>query len=93
MEATLRKDARIELKTTFETKDIIVQAATALGMDASAFLLLDAVDRARKVLLDQKVIRLSCEEQKLFAELMRNPPKPTEAIKKLWDSPDLPERA
>ena len=91
MEATLKKNARLELKTTPETKELITFAAAALGMDASAFLLNDAVKRAKKVLLEQSTIRLSRQTQLRFAELMQNPPKPTDAMKKLWALPDLPE--
>ena len=92
MEAVLKKNARLEIKTTLETKELITNAAAALGVDTSAFLLNDAVVRAKKVLMEQSVIRLSRDAQLRFAELMSNPPKPTDAMKKLCELPDLPER-
>ena len=91
MESVFKKDARVELKTTQETKNLLTHAAAAVGMDLSSFLLNDAVPRAKKVLLEQSTIQLSREAQLRFAELMQNPPTPTEAMKKLWKLPELPK--
>jgi uncharacterized protein (DUF1778 family) len=90
--ATL-KDARMELKTTGDTKDLLAKAAAMSGVDMSAFVLGAAVDKARNVISEHSVIALSLEGQRRFAELLANPPKgPTEAMKKLGALPDFPER-
>lgn len=90
--ATL-KDRRMELKTSYETKDLLTKAAAMSGMDTSAFVLGAAVERARNVVENHSTIRLSMSGQRRFAELMTNPPsKPTDAMKRLAALPDLPER-
>ncbi|MBA3773112.1 MAG: DUF1778 domain-containing protein [Ramlibacter sp.] len=89
--ATL-KDARMELKTTGETKELLAKAAAMSGVDMTAFVLGAAVERARDVIEDHSSIVLSLAGQRRFAELMANPPKPTEAMKKLAALSDLPER-
>lgn len=91
--ATQHKDARMELKTNGETKDLLMKAAVMSGMDTSAFVLGAAVERARDVVDDHSAIRLSMAGQRRFADLMANPPStPTDAMKRLAALPDLPER-
>ena len=90
--ATL-KQARMELKTTEEIKDMISQAASLLGLDSTSFVLGLAAEKAREVLSKHSVIKLSVEGQKRFAELSKNPPPPTAAMKKLKNLPDFATRA
>jgi len=89
--ATL-KHARMELKTTEDIKDMISQAASLLGLDSTSFVLGIAAERAREVLSKHAVIKLSLEGQKRFAELSKNPPPPTAAMKKLKNLPDFATR-
>jgi len=86
------KHARMELKTTEDIKDMISQAATLLGLDSTSFVLGIAAERAREVLSKHAVIKLSLEGQKRFAELSKNPPPPTAAMKKLKNLPDFATR-
>ncbi len=90
--ATL-KQARMELKTTEEIKDMISQAATLLGLDSTSFVLGLAAERAREVLSKHAVIKLSLEGQKRFSELSKKPPAPTAAMKKLKNLPDFAQRS
>ena len=89
--ATL-KHARMELKTTEDIKDMISQAATLLGLDSTSFVLGLAAERAREVLSKHSVIKLSLDGQKRFAELSKNPPPATVAMKKLKNLPDFSTR-
>ena len=90
--ATL-KQARMELKTTEEIKEMISQAATLLGLDSTSFVLGLAAEKAREVLSKHSVIKLSLDGQKRFAELSKKPPLPTAAMKKLKNLPDFASRA
>lgn len=91
--APLNKDARMELKTTGETKDLLMTATVMSGLDTTAFVLETAVECARDVVTDQATLRLSLAGQRRFADLMAHPPsKPTEAMLRLAALPDLSER-
>ena len=75
------KDARLELKTTKETKDLLSKAAILGGVDLSAFMLAAAVEKARAILRDHAAIALSAEGQVQLAKLLQEQPEPTEAMK------------
>ena len=90
---TNRKEARMELKTTSEAKELLGRAAAMSGLGMTAFVIGAALERARGVIEDHSSIVLSIAGQRRFAELMANPPRqPTEAMKRLAALPDLPER-
>lgn len=86
------KDARLELKTTKETKELLNKAAMLDGMDLSAFMLASAIEKARSVLRDHAAIHLSSEAQKKLVELLASQPEPTEAMKLFRDKPRLKVR-
>ena len=90
--ATL-EDRRMDLKTSYETRDLLTTAAAMSGMDTTALVLGAAVERARSVMQNHSTMGLSMSGQRRFAMLMTNPPsKPTDAMKRLAALPDLPER-
>jgi uncharacterized protein (DUF1778 family) len=84
--------ARTELKTTFEAKELLNQAATLDGMDLSAFVLGSAIEKARKVLADHSVISLTRDGQAMLAQWLASPPAPSAAMKELMSLADLPQR-
>jgi len=86
------KTARIELKTTDDIKDLISRAAALSGVDATAFVLAPAIERAQQVIANSSAIQLTIEGQRRFAKLMENPPKPTKEMKALGELPDFEER-
>ena len=92
MNTAALKQARMELKTTEEIKDMISQAATLLGLDSTSFVLGLAAEKAREVLSKHSVIKLSLDGQKRFAELSKNPPPPTAAMRKLKALSDFATR-
>jgi len=86
------KDARMELKTTKETKDLLSKAAILNGMDLSAFMLASATEKARSILWDHAAIHLSSEGQQKLVDLLAEQPAPTEAMKHFRDTPRLKVR-
>jgi uncharacterized protein (DUF1778 family) len=87
------RDARMELKTTGDTKRLLSQAAALDGVDLTAFVLTSAVEKARQVLSQHNNIALSRQGQLKLVALLREPKRqPTEAMEKLMSLPDLPER-
>ena len=92
MQTAPLKPARMELKTTYDAKELLNQAATLDGMDLTSFVLGSAIERARQVLSDHAIIALSKSGQATLAGLLAKPPKPTEAMKQLMSLPDFSAR-
>ena len=88
---TAFKHARMELKTTEEMKDLIFRAAALMGIDATAFVLAPAAERAQQVIANYSAIQLSLAGQRRFAALMQQPPEPTQAMQALGELPDFEE--
>ena len=90
MRSTSLRDARMELKTTDETKSMLAQAAALDGMDLTSFVLGPAIEKARQVLSQHASIALSKQGQANLAALLQEPKRqPTAAMKKLMALPDL----
>jgi len=92
MQTATPKLARMELKTTYEAKELLNQAAALDGMDLTSFVLGPAIEKARKVVSDHAIIALTKSGQATLAGLLAKPPKPTEAMKQLISLPDFPAR-
>ncbi|MFI8616349.1 DUF1778 domain-containing protein [Acidovorax sp. NPDC077693] len=92
MGALALKDARMELKTTKEAKELLSKAAVLGGMDLSSFMLSTAMEKAREILLDHTSIQLSVQGQAQLAAVLQKPVAPTEAMKELRRTPRLEVR-
>lgn len=92
MAAAALKLARMEFKTTEETKDLLSEAAQASGVDLTAFVINAAAERARAVLAEMSVLKLNAAEHARFVQVLSNPPAPTPALEDLMRLPELPLR-
>lgn len=92
MQTASLRQARMELKTTFEAKELLNQAATLDGMDLTSFVLGSAIERARKVVSDHALIALTKSGQATLAGLLAHPAPATEAMQQLMSLPDFPAR-
>ena len=79
------KDARIEFKTSKELKSLLQGAANALGMDLSSFLISTATQRAKDVMLEEKVLTLSKQEWENFEKELNNPKPASKELKALMN--------
>ena len=79
------KDARVEFKTTKEIKILLQEGANALGMDLTNFLVSVATQKAKALLLEDKILKLSKDEWKNFEEQLKNRAKPTKELKNLMN--------
>jgi uncharacterized protein (DUF1778 family) len=77
------KDARIEFKTSKDIKLLLQEVANSLGMDLSNFLISTAVQRAKEIQKEERVLMLSNQEWNKFQEILNTPQKPTPALKEL----------
>jgi uncharacterized protein (DUF1778 family) len=94
MEAThAPRNARMEFKTTPDTKELLAQAAALNGTDLTAFVLGSAIEKAREVLTQHASISLSREGQLALVNSLKEGTKPTKAMKELMQLGDLPSRS
>jgi len=79
------KDARIEFKTSKDIKALLQEVANSLGMDLSNFLISTAVQRAKEIQKEDRVLMLSNQEWSRFQEILHRPQKPTQALRDLMN--------
>lgn len=91
MNATVLKNARIELKTTSGLKQMLTTAATLSGLDLTVFVLSSAEEKARLVIEHYDAVSLSREEQERFLDVLSQPSKPLAKLKKLMSMERLKE--
>ena len=79
------KDARIEFKTSKDIKHLLQDAANALGVDLSSFLVSTATQRAKDVMKEESILMLSKQEWNALEKEIAKPSKPTKALQKLMN--------
>ncbi|MBL9074861.1 DUF1778 domain-containing protein [Tabrizicola sp.] len=84
MTQTTRSE-RIEARTTPDTLAIVRRAAEIQGRSISEFVVSAAEEAARKALEEVHVLHLSAADQRLFVELLLNPPPPNEAMLRAFE--------
>jgi len=75
------KTPRFNIRMPENVRAIIDQAAALEGRSTSDFVLTSAVEKARQAIESHQRIVLSREESIAFAELLLNPPKPTDELR------------
>jgi uncharacterized protein (DUF1778 family) len=85
--------ARLEFKTTNDTKTLLSEAAALDGMDLTSFVLGPAIEKARRVIQEHSNITLARRGQLALAQLLSSPKAPNAAIQDLMDLPDLSRKA
>lgn len=77
------KSARIELKTTPDVKVQLEQAAAYLGETLTTFIIQAAVPRARHVLSEQQVVRVSDKAWDALNDVLNTPAQAPQKLKDL----------
>jgi uncharacterized protein (DUF1778 family) len=72
---------RLNVRMPQEARAIIDQAAALEGRTTSDFVLASAVEKARETIESHQRIVLSREESIAFAELLLNPPAPSDNLR------------
>ena len=76
MSANTQAHERIDLRTSPEIKDLIVRAASSVGMTVSAFLLGTAQERAKEILSEKEMVTLTSRDWRAFARALDDTEKP-----------------
>ena len=74
------RSARIEARISPDGLAIVKRAAEIQGRSVSDFVVAAAQEAAYQTIERVEIIRLSIEDQRLFAEALLNPPEPAPAL-------------
>lgn len=66
----MSKTERLHLRCTPETAALLREAADAQGQDLTSFVLGAAIDRARRVIVEDRVLRLSPHDLQTFEQAL-----------------------
>jgi uncharacterized protein (DUF1778 family) len=77
------RDAAINIRALPEQRDLIDQAAAALGKNRSDFMLEAACERAQSILLDQVFFKLDADKFDQFVSLLDAPTQPNPGLARL----------
>ncbi len=80
------RSARIEARIAPEALALVKRAAEIQGRSVSDFVIAAAQDAAHRAIEETQIIRLSVEDQRMFAETILNPPRPNEAMRRAADA-------
>jgi len=79
----LRRGVTINIRATAQLRDLIDRAARVLGKNRTEFILDSAKRCAEDVLLDQRMFILDDEKFAEFVNILEQPPKSINTLKKL----------
>jgi uncharacterized protein (DUF1778 family) len=75
------KTERILARVSEKVYETLTRAADVVGSTVSRFLVQSALERARAMIEEQCIIRLSEESARRFFDAIENPPAPNEKLK------------
>lgn len=78
------KSARMEQRTKPHVKTTIEQAAALVGIDATAFVVNAAYERAQETIHAHEQTVLTSEDREVFLSALENPPAPTDALREAF---------
>lgn len=84
MTPTTTRTARIEARISPDLLATVKRAAELQGRSVSDFVVTATAEAAQKIVTDAELIRLSRAASEKIAELLMNPPQPTEALKEAF---------
>ena len=85
----LKKNARLDLKTTVQNKELLAQAALLRGVDMTSFIIEPALKAAKEVI---EQLHLQTVEQEALFNALSKPRAPTEGLKDLLSAGTFGER-
>jgi uncharacterized protein (DUF1778 family) len=87
-----RRDSVVNVRMARQTRDLIDEAAEAVGKTRSEFMVESARTHAIDVLLDKRLFSLGTEQYDAFLKALDAPPPPNAKLKRLLKSKSPWER-
>ncbi len=72
---------RIDLRTSANTKRLIVKASALAGLSISTFMINSAHERAQQMLAQHEALTLSAQDWDKFVSIIDNPSPPNQHLK------------
>ena len=91
-EQSTPRNARIEIRTTSHAKKLLEEAASISHKGLTEFLLDQGLQKAERVLADQRVFLLEDEQWNAFQEALDRPPQSKKKLKKLLNEDSVFEK-
>lgn len=79
--ATAPHSSRVNMRISSNALEVIDEAATLQGVDRTAFFIDAAVSRARKVISDERYLRVTATEVEQIKRLLAEDREPTDALR------------
>ena len=76
------RSMRLEARISPDALAVVKRAAEIQGRSLSDFVVAAAREAAERTITETQIIRLSVEDQRIFAEAIINPPEPTPALRR-----------
>lgn len=86
------REARIEVRTSREQKDLITRGARVQGQNVTDFILSSAQEKAELILAEQKDFELPEDRWKAFVAALDRPVNRHERLARLMSEPSILER-
>ena len=80
--AVIKSEERVPARMPHAVYEKISEAAQSVGATLNQFLVQSALERANKILERERIISLSSEAAKKIFDLIENPPKPGDRLKR-----------
>lgn len=77
----VKTEERLTARVPPNVRELIAQAAQAVGATVNQFLVQSAVEKATEVLERERVLSLSSRDAQKVFDLMETPPSPSECLK------------
>jgi uncharacterized protein (DUF1778 family) len=81
-----QRTARVEARIAPDALELIRRAAELQGRSISDFMVAAAQEAAQRAIADIEILRLSRRAQEQFAALILDPPEPTAALVRAFES-------
>lgn len=75
------KEDKLHIRVNQKDKNLIEKAADFLGLNASAFVLENALKAARRELASVETLSLTRKDAEIFLKLLTDPPAPNQVMK------------
>jgi uncharacterized protein (DUF1778 family) len=81
--STVRKSERLEVRVSRAQKALLQEAAALQGRTLSEFVTASVQQAAEQAIREHKVLTLTAEDSRAFAETLLSPPAPNERLRAL----------
>jgi len=85
MKEAKSQTARLEARLPVHVHAMLKRAAEIQGRTLTDFVVAASSEAARQTIEATEIIRLSVDDQRLFAESILNPPEPTDALRRAFE--------